>query len=429
MLCILFVAMLLFFPEANAALQVTAFSCNDQSGAVNVDNLASMSCQATVNNPDQGTATLNSVVLYPDGNWLESSSYAGSGFDTSISAGASTVATFTGLTPNVAGANAFDNINMDGAIDTYVGDTSVNVMDIKSLSLSSSISSGDQNNEFDLQATVTAGGSLDATNLAIALTSCSLKSGESSSVDVGALTNNAQGSQTWKILIGSNHCDYTVTATGTSGSVTTSDSATGRVTNNNPVSDSGGNAGGGAGAGGGGSPSAAAGEAKPGEAEKFDVDFSQPGVAEFVTKALEGQRLRFSFDGGTEHTLTLDKVLADSVIMTVQSEPVTFTLRVGETRNVDFNKDGQDDLSVTLVSIFGKTATVQMKKLEGAVVLAAEEKKAAAGVLPGSLLPQGAGEEGDEREWLNYLWWGLLLIALIFGIEFYLKRKHGAARD
>ena len=176
---IILIAVLLFFPNADAVLQITAFSCNDQSGTVNVDNLASLSCQATVNNPDTETATLNSVVLYPDGNWLESSSYTGSGFDTSISAGASTVASFTGLTPTVSGSNEFDYINFDGVIDTYIVDTTMNVIDIKTISVNPSISSGNQNNEFDLQATVTGGGDIDGSTAEVALTNCNLKSGES----------------------------------------------------------------------------------------------------------------------------------------------------------------------------------------------------------------------------------------------------------
>src|SRR3989338_3569364 len=212
---------LIYLYNAEAALQVTAFSCNSQTGTVTVDNLASLTCQATVNNPDQSTATLNSVVLYPSGNWLESSSYTGSGFDTSISAGASTVASFTGLTPNVAGLNAFDNINLDGFIDTFVVDTTMNIIDIKSIIVTPSVGSGDQNTEFDLQASVTGGGDNDDSTIVVDLGNCGLKTGESATIDSGAIANNAQVSHTWKIIMGDNHCTYTVTATGFVGATTT----------------------------------------------------------------------------------------------------------------------------------------------------------------------------------------------------------------
>ena len=414
---ILFFVSLFYLSHVDAALQVTAFSCNDQTGNVVVDNLASLSCQATINNPDQATATLNSVVLYPDGNWLESTSYAGSGFDTSISAGASTVASFTGLTPNVAGARAFDNINLDGAIDTFVADTNVNIIDIKTLSLSSSISSGNQNDEFSLQASVTAGGNLDSANVEISLSNCNLKSGESSSVSLGALNHNNQGSQTWNILMGNNHCGYTVTASGATGSITTSDSTTGTVTNNNPVTTT--TAGSSGGSGGGGGGGEGGGTASEETTDKgFDIEFFKEEVKEITTKVLEGQSLSLSFDGATKHTITVDEVTEDSAKITVSSNPVTLTLKIGETGYIDFNEDGIRDMSITLIDILGKSVNIKIEKLEGAKILA-EAETIARGKTTSTTVP--SQEEGSSNVYI-YIF-VILLIILISVVVIFFRMK------
>ena len=410
----------LFLPGfVEGSLLVTAFSCNDQIGTVVVDNLVSISCQATVNNPDQSTANLNSPVLYPEGNWLESSSYSGSGFETSVSAGASTVVSFTGLTPNVAGLKMFDNINLDGVIDTFVVDTTVNVVDIKTLAISSSLSSGNQNDEFDLQASVTAGGNLDGVTVEADVDNCNLKSGESNSVSIGALNHNNQGSHTWKVLMGNNHCTYTITASGATGSVTTSDSSAGSVTNLNPVTTTtvAGAAGGSSGGGGGGS---ASGEAKAEEDTGFDIDFSS--LDELTFKTLSGQVLSLSFDGVTKHTVTLSNVQEDSVTLIIQSTPKTIVVKIGETVNVDLNDDGLNDMSVTLLGVLGQSANLKFNKLEeGAKALAAEETKAR---LEGSTTTLLSGEAAVSGKTSLWVFLGILvLLIVIIGIYFRYRHK------
>jgi len=419
---------LIYLYNAEAALQVTAFSCNSQTGTVTVDNLASLTCQATVNNPDQSTATLNSVVLYPSGNWLESSSYTGSGFDTSISAGASTVASFTGLTPNVAGLNAFDNINLDGVIDTFVVDTTMNIIDIKSIIVTPSVGSGDQNTEFDLQASVTGGGDNDDSTIVVDLGNCGLKTGESATIDSGAIANNAQVSHTWKIIMGDNHCTYTVTATGFVGATTTSDSASGTVTNNNPVTTTttAGSSSGGAGGGGGGG--SASGEAKPAEDTGFDIDFSSEGVGELVTKALQGQVLSLSFDGATKHSVTIAEVREDSVTLIIESTPKTIVVKLGETINVDLNDDGLNDMSVTLLGVLGQSANLKFTKIEeGAKVLAQEETKARLereGLVTTTLSPVLSGEKGG----LGWMIFGVIFVLVIAGLGLWMKHRHENGR-
>lgn len=107
----------------------------------------------------------------------------------------------------------------------------------------------------------------------------------------------------------------------------------------------------------------------------FAVDFSK--TAEKTLSKGEGRILTLTFDGTTEHTVTIDKIMADSVTVTIRSEPVTVTIKKGETVNVDVNKDGTEDLALTLTNIVNGQAMIKYTKLEaGAAKIIAEEKTA-----------------------------------------------------
>ncbi|MBI3412807.1 MAG: PGF-pre-PGF domain-containing protein [Candidatus Aenigmarchaeota archaeon] len=232
-----FLISVLLIPSAQAALQITAFTCNGQTGTVNIENGGTMVCQATVNNPDNSAASISAVTLYPTGSWLEDSTYSASGFSTTVSAGTSTTAAFSGIRPTSSGLNSFSSIFIDSVRDTFVADTTVNVVDFKSLTTSSE-SSATTGSTVTIFANVLIGGNLDVT-LSVSLSSCSLKSGETSSKNLGSLSHNAAGSASWQITMGSSTCSYTVTATGTKGAVSISTSKSGSVTNPAASSDSG----------------------------------------------------------------------------------------------------------------------------------------------------------------------------------------------
>ena len=122
-------------------------------------------------------------------------------------------------------------------------------------------------------------------------------------------------------------------------------------------------------------PSTGTGDSGSGTTKTFAVDFSK--TTETTLAKGEGRILTLTFDGTTEHTVTIDKVLVDSVTVTIRSEPVTVTVNKGETVNVDINKDGTNDLSLTLESIVNGQAKIKYTKLEeGAAKIVAEESSA-----------------------------------------------------
>jgi len=78
-----------------------------------------------------------------------------------------------------------------------------------------------------------------------------------------------------------------------------------------------------------------------------------------------GQSLSFDLtDGSTEqHTVTIDKVTADSVSLTLRSKPIRLTLLPGQTHEVDVNSDGHDDIGLELVKITPPTASIKFWKV------------------------------------------------------------------
>jgi len=212
-------ALLLAAPQALAALQVNGFSCNGETGTTNTPNNVAFTCSATINNPDQSTASLGSVKLYIDGTWA-TQAYDASGFATSLSTGASTTATFVDITPTTPGSHKFAYLLLDGVSDTFVADTVINVMDIRVSKVTANISSAAQNTNFTVTAEISIGGAMSVTTT-IDPSDCTLASGEQATKTVGSLTEGSQASVSWKLAMGANDCSYTVSVTGTgSGKVT-----------------------------------------------------------------------------------------------------------------------------------------------------------------------------------------------------------------
>jgi hypothetical protein len=77
-----------------------------------------------------------------------------------------------------------------------------------------------------------------------------------------------------------------------------------------------------------------------------------------------GATLKFSFEGGT-HTLEVDKIAADrtSADFILSSDPIKFTLKVGEEKIIDLVTSISEQLYVKLNSINSARADVTVKRL------------------------------------------------------------------
>ncbi len=251
---LMFAAFAVMLAPQALALQVTAFSCNGESGTANVPNNLAFTCTATVNNPDSSTASLSSAKLYIDGSWA-AQSYDGSGFSTSLATGASTTAVFADVTATTPGSHKFSYVLLDGVSDTFVTDAVVNVMDIRISRVRANATTAGNNEPITVIADVSAGGAMSIT-IAIDVSGCTLATGEQASKSVGSLSQGAQTSVSWKVMMGSSDCSYTVSVTGTgSGKVTDDVSGSVQSTSDgssSPTQTTSGSGGGGGGGGGGG---------------------------------------------------------------------------------------------------------------------------------------------------------------------------------
>ncbi len=152
-----------------------------------------------------------------------------------------------------------------------------------------------------------------------------------------------------------------------------------------------------------------------GAAISFDVDFTT--ANEGSIKSQQGRIKSFSFDGVTQHTVTFMTVTADSATLKIESTPVTITLNVGETKDVDVNADGTNDMSVKLNAIVNSVADVTIKKIEEGAAKVVAEEETARGVEPTVTTPvEGAG--------LAWLWWLIGIIVVVgLGYYFFFKKK------
>ncbi|MBI2579718.1 MAG: PGF-pre-PGF domain-containing protein [Candidatus Aenigmarchaeota archaeon] len=224
-----------------AALNVESFTCNGQSGTVVVETDTTMVCQASIKNGDsQNSAGLNSAKLLVNGVWADATSYTGGGFGTSISAGSSTTATFTGVKAVSPGpSNKFQSILLDDYTDTFVSDTTINVMAVKSLTAATSASSATEGQQFTVDSTMIVGGDPSSATLAASLSGgCSLAAGEAQTKSLGDLSNNDVVSRSWQVVQGSSNCNIVVTASITASSVTVQRTVPKTVTNPNAGSSS-----------------------------------------------------------------------------------------------------------------------------------------------------------------------------------------------
>ncbi len=147
---------------------------------------------------------------------------------------------------------------------------------------------------------------------------------------------------------------------------------------------------------------------------KFDVDLSTTPSGSVSGNV--GKIKSFSFDGATKHTVTFKEITETSATITIASTPIDVTLNIGETKEVDINSDGINDVEVTLDQVkFGTTAEITIKKLEaGAKIIAEEEKKVA----------EAATEEIVKVvKGSGWLWITLLIIVVVVGIGYYVFKK------
>lgn len=152
----------------------------------------------------------------------------------------------------------------------------------------------------------------------------------------------------------------------------------------------------------------------------------------FTTESVKGGEFSFKDSKGSKHTITITKVYTDKILLTINSSgPITITLKIGETKEVDIDNDGVKDISVKLVDIvYGKVKLIfkkLTKKVEEPVVeipeeILEEEPKAKAEVEEIIPTPEGKSEL-ELRFFIIPLGIFILITAILTFIFIKLSRK------
>jgi len=169
----------------------------------------------------------------------------------------------------------------------------------------------------------------------------------------------------------------------------------------------------------GGSSSGAAAEVKV----DYNMDKEADATVEFSKK--EGQSTTISLDSKTSHTVKFKKITSSSVTLVIQSDPVEITLSVGESKQLDLDGDGTNELEVSLESISGGAAKVVMKKIAQTSVekTAPAPSETTPEATPSSGTTPTGGEAVKGSTSLTWLW--ALIIVVIIGaiIAVIMKKK------
>ena len=123
-----------------------------------------------------------------------------------------------------------------------------------------------------------------------------------------------------------------------------------------------------------------------------------------------------SFKVGTEtHTAKVLTVGTDSVTIEVSSTPKQVTLTIGETKDVDTNDDGTDDISISLNAITNGKADITFKNL--ATSGGTEEISTTTTI---TQPPVVTGTEPTSKAWI---WWTLIAVIIIVIVVLLLRKK------
>ena len=144
------------------------------------------------------------------------------------------------------------------------------------------------------------------------------------------------------------------------------------------------------------------------EEEGPDIDLSSEDVSVVQIGVSQGQVLSLTF-GTVEHSVTIQEVTGDSVTLIIESDPIGVTLTIGETKEVDVDGNGINDLAITLNGINNGVADLTFERL---VSVSEIEEEAEPGV-----------EVGEEKEGFSYWWLLILIVVIVVGIIWYFKKK------
>ena len=122
-----------------------------------------------------------------------------------------------------------------------------------------------------------------------------------------------------------------------------------------------------------------------------------------------------------EHSFELVEITSLGVKIIITSDPITVELGKGESKEVDVDADGKKDVMITLNSLSGTKADITIKTLE----VTGEPEEDSSGNVVDKVKDYFGGEDEGEKRNNAWIWVPIvLLIAIVIGVVFYIKRKN-----
>jgi hypothetical protein len=160
------------------------------------------------------------------------------------------------------------------------------------------------------------------------------------------------------------------------------------------------------------------GGASSGAGGAADIDLSTS--EEITITEKQGVISTFTLDGTTVHTIKIKTVdeIAGTVTIVIESDPIEITLKIGETKEVDIDADGTNDISVMLNSIVKGQAGITTKRLTPL-----PEKEVPTEEVP-TEKPAEEIPTVPEVASKTWLWILIIVIVVVIGVGYwFMKRK------
>ncbi len=151
-----------------------------------------------------------------------------------------------------------------------------------------------------------------------------------------------------------------------------------------------------------------------------DIDLST--LEETTITEKQGVISTFTLDGITVHTLKIKAVdeIAGTVTIIIESDPIEITLKIMETKEVDVDADGTNDISVTLNKIVNGAADITTKRL---APLPAKEVPTEE--VPPTEKPTEEITPTSEAPSKTWLWILIIVIVIVIGVGYwFIKKKY-----
>jgi hypothetical protein len=164
-------------------------------------------------------------------------------------------------------------------------------------------------------------------------------------------------------------------------------------------------------------------------------------------------KLTLRLRDGSTHTLSIKSIENGVVTLLIQSDPIEVTMKSGETRTVDVDKDGAADMQIKILSMTSSSITVELMRAPATATAAPAPKNTTATTAPNSSKnttaapvleavqepqrepppqeippvqpPAEVSPQPEVEEKTSYAWvWWILLVLTLAGLAGWLVMRH-----